>query len=86
MEDQFVVIRGIAKFVVTRSVSGVIVTALHNNNPIISRSQEIQVYIGAYVVGAMVADKAVDYVDQKIVSTCVFMKEFKDNRKKNQTK
>ena len=56
----------IASFVVGHSVSAVIVTNIHQNTIPITTRQKVQLYIGAFVVGAMVAEKAHAYTDQKI--------------------
>lgn len=55
----------IAKKIVTwtvgGAVSGVVVTLIHANTPTYNKTQKVKLYIGAYVIGAMVADKAVDW-------------------------
>jgi hypothetical protein len=59
-------VKTVVNFVVARSVSGVIVTALHQNVTTETRMQNLQLYIGAYVVGSMVADRAQDHVEKTI--------------------
>jgi hypothetical protein len=71
--------KAVARFVVGKCVSGVIVTVVHNNCPTFSKSQKVQLYVGAFVVGAMVADAARDYTDKQIDSIV----EFVDNLKKD---
>jgi len=56
----------VTKFVIGKCVSGVIVTLLHNNVQTHSKSQKVQLYVGAYVVGAMVSDKAAEWTDKQI--------------------
>lgn len=58
--------KGIARAVVKYSVSGVVVTAIHNITPTYDKKQKAQLYIGAYVVGSMVADKAEEHIDSQI--------------------
>jgi hypothetical protein len=54
--------KSITKFVVGKSVSGVVVTLIHNNTTTYSKSQTAQLYVGAYVMGAMVADQADNWI------------------------
>lgn len=65
-EERLPFVRTASKFVVGKSVSGVIVTIVHQNTETFTKSQKIQLYVGAYVIGAMVADAAEDYIDKRI--------------------
>lgn len=55
-----------AKKLVSRAtaytVSGVVVTLIHQNTTVASTRNKVQLYVGAYILGAMVADKAAAYV------------------------
>jgi hypothetical protein len=75
--------KNIVKFVVGRSVSGVVVTVLHNNCPVEGKAQKAQLYIGAYVVGSMVADAAVDHVITEIDRIRGLVRELKASRKES---
>jgi hypothetical protein len=61
--------KAVARFVVGKCVSGVIVTVVHNNCPTFSKSQKVQLYV----------DAARDYTDKQIDSIV----EFVDNLKKD---
>jgi hypothetical protein len=60
------VAKKIAKIVVGHSVSGVTITVLHNNCPVEKTHQKVQLYIGAAVIGALVAEKAEAWTDKQI--------------------
>lgn len=68
----------VANMVVARSVSGVIVTMVHQNTTTHSKGQTAQLYIGAYVLGAMVADRASTYVENQIDAAADQIAKFKD--------
>ncbi|MDB5716122.1 MAG: hypothetical protein JWO15_3519 [Sphingomonadales bacterium] len=72
--------RTVAKFVVGRSVSVVVASALANLVPTTTKTQKVQVVIGATVVGAMVSDAACDYADKQMDAIAKAVTEFK-NRK-----
>lgn len=59
-------IKFVAGIVVTSSVSKVIVSLAHQNVTTATNVQTAQLYIGAYVLGSMVASSASEYVDGKI--------------------
>jgi hypothetical protein len=48
------------------AVSATVVSLIHQNTTTYSRGQAVQLYVGAAVVGAMVADKAADYVTTEV--------------------
>ena len=56
----------IARFAVGRCVSGVIVTAAHNITPTHTKTQKVQLDVGAYVVGAVVADATETWTDAQV--------------------
>lgn len=59
-------VKTVARFIVARSVSGVIVTIAHQNITTETKLQTAELYVGAYVLGSMVADAAKDHTDKKI--------------------
>lgn len=50
-------------------VSATVVSLIHQNTTTYNKRQTVQLYIGAYVVGAMFADKAEEYVTAKVAPT-----------------
>lgn len=65
----------ITSFVVGHSVGAVIVTNIHQNTTPITPRQKAQLYIGAFVIGQMVTEKAHAYTDQKIDEFITWWKE-----------
>lgn len=59
-------VKTVANFVVARSVSAVVVTVLHQNVTPANRLQIAELYVGAYVLGSMVAGHAQDHTEKKI--------------------
>lgn len=59
-------VKTVANFIVARSVSAVIVTIAHQNITPVTRLQTAELYIGAYVLGSMVAGHAQDHTEKKI--------------------
>lgn len=51
------------------AVSATVVSLIHQNTTTYNKRQTVQLYVGAYVVGAMVADKAEEYVTAKVQPT-----------------
>lgn len=56
----------ITKFVVGRSVGVIVGTIIKNNFPVESKTQKVQLFVGAYVLGAMVGEGAAMYAEHKI--------------------
>ncbi len=71
----------IAKLVVGTSVSSVIVTIIHQNTETFKPSQKAQLYIGAYVIGAMVAKQAGTWTDEKVDQIVVLIDSIKEATK-----
>lgn len=59
-------VKTVTNFIVARSVSAVIVTIAHQNVTPASKLQVAELYIGAYVLGSMVAGHAQDHTEKKI--------------------
>lgn len=59
-------VKSVTGFIVARSVSAVIVTIAHQNATPANKLQVAELYIGAYVLGSMVAGHARTHTDQKI--------------------
>jgi hypothetical protein len=55
-----------ANFIVARSVSAVVVTIAHQNIKTESKLQNAELYVGAYVLGSMAADRAQEHIEKKI--------------------
>lgn len=51
------------------AVSATVVSLIHQNTTTYSRGQAVQLYVGAAVIGAMVADKAAVYVSNEVGPT-----------------
>ena len=51
------------------AVSSVVVSIIHQNTTTYSKTQTVKLYVGAYVMGAIAADKAADYVEEKLTPT-----------------
>lgn len=64
--DKIEVTKKIVRLIVTTSVSGTVVTMIHAGTPVYTNAQKVKVYIGAYVIGAIVSDKCGDYTDKQI--------------------
>lgn len=85
MNDKIALAKGITKFVVGRSVGTVVATALRNNVSAVTRAQEVQVVVGSYVLGAMVADRAVEWTSQKFDETLIAIETFRHLHKEDKT-
>lgn len=59
-------VKTVANFVVARSVSSVIVTIAHQNITTHNKLQVAELYIGAYVLGSMVAGQAQKHTEEQI--------------------
>lgn len=81
-DPNLTVTKTITKFVVARCVSGVVVTLLHNNVQTHTKGQKAQLYVGAFVVGAMVADKAEDWTNTQIDEIADVVRKIKGHFKK----
>lgn len=64
--NKLVIARRIARFVAVRSVSGVVVTAVHQNVAVEGKLAKIQLYVGTFLLGSMVADKVWDHTEKQI--------------------
>lgn len=64
--NKLVIAKKIARFVAVRSVSGVVVTVIHQNVSVASKPAKVQLYIGAFLLGSMAADAAWDHAEQQI--------------------
>lgn len=73
-------VKTVANFIVGRSVSAVIVTLAHQNATPVTRLQTAELYIGAYVLGSMVASAAQDHTEKKIDEIAVLVDTVKKNR------
>lgn len=65
-DEKIATTKAIARFVVGKCASAVVVTVVHNNCPVTTKSQKVQLVIGAAVVGAMVSKQARAYTDEMI--------------------
>jgi hypothetical protein len=69
----------VAKFVTTRTVSGTVVSLIHQNTTTYSVPQKVSLYIGAFLVGSMVADNAWDHTEKQIDDLTKAFKESKNS-------
>lgn len=81
--EQIKTVKMVARFIVGRSVSAVIVTLVHQNVATTSRFQKLQLYIGAYVIGSMVSDQARIKTNHAVDKSLSFWTEVKENAKKS---
>lgn len=58
------------------AVSSVVVSIIHQNTTTYNRGQKAKLYIGAYVLGAMAADKAAVYVEEQVATYFVAIENF----------
>lgn len=79
--------KSIARLVATRAVSGVVVTLAHQNldTTDFTRLQKAGVYVGAYLIGSMVADAAADHVSDKIDMIAKVVREIKNGSDETET-
>ena len=56
-------------FIVGGAVSATAVSLIHQNTTTYTKRQTAQLYIGAYVIGAMIADKAEEWAAAKVTPT-----------------
>lgn len=65
-ESRIKMTKKVVRFVAVRTVSGTVVTLVHQNVETFSKSQKASLYVGAYLVASMVADKAWDHLEAEI--------------------
>jgi hypothetical protein len=77
----------VVKLVARRTVSGVVVTLAHQNlnTTDFSKMQKASVYVGTYLIGAMVADAAADRVDNKINDLVEAVKEIVNDEEETES-
>lgn len=56
----------ITRRIVGYSVTAVVITLIHQNIVTDKKRQVVQLYVGAFVIGEMVSDKAETWTDDKI--------------------
>jgi hypothetical protein len=61
-----VVTKFVTKAIVGTSVSGTLVTMIHQNTQYFNTTQKVKLYIGAAAMGMVVTDYVKDYADKKI--------------------
>lgn len=59
-------VKSVVGFVVNTSVSSTLVTLVHQNTFVEKPHHKVQLYIAAYVLGAMVGEQSRTYTDKKI--------------------
>jgi hypothetical protein len=64
--DSMKLTKTIVKFIAGRSVGSVITKVIRNNVAPASRVEEIQLVIGAHILGELVADRAIDWAENEI--------------------
>lgn len=58
--------KAITKLVVRRSVSGAMVTLVHNYCPTETKAQKAQLYVAAWAMGGVVSKSAADWAADKV--------------------
>lgn len=58
--------KAITRLVVGRCVSGIVYTMCRNNVTAETKTKKVLIFVGAQVLGNMVAESASDYTDRKI--------------------
>lgn len=72
------VTKTVTKFVVARCVGMVVATIVKNSIPVDTRTEKVQVFIGAHVLGAMVGEIASVYTNHKIDQMAEWLTEAKE--------
>lgn len=65
MDDKIKLAKGITKFVVGTSVGSVVAKAVKSNVAATNTLDGVQLIVGAYAIGGMVSDRAVDWAGPK---------------------
>ena len=65
-ESRIQTTKKVVRFVAVKSITGTVVTVLHQNIETFSKTQKVQLYIGAALVANVVADKAWDHFEAQI--------------------
>lgn len=60
------IVKKIVNVVVTTSVAFTVSSALKVNTPAVKPHHKVEAYVGSFIVGSMVADKAGTYTDGKV--------------------
>lgn len=69
--------KGVVRFVLSKCVSGTIITIIHQNTQTFSKSQKVQLYVGAYLVGGLVADQAWERAESAIDDFATSVRNFR---------
>lgn len=71
----------ITKAVVHHCVAGTIITAIHTLVPTETPAQKVKLYVGAWVVGGVVAERGDDYIEKTITELTDAFEELKNKNK-----
>lgn len=85
MEDKIKLAKGVAKFVVSTSVGSVIKNSIKNQVVPSNQFEQVQLVVGAYVLGAMIGDKALDWADARFESAAQAYKKIKEAQEEEST-
>lgn len=82
--NKILIAKAVTKFVVGRSVGRLMLNGIKANVPTYSRSEELQLMVGTFVVGGIVAEKGIDWAEQKFDEAVVAIQTIIEVRKANQ--
>lgn len=85
--SKFATAKTLAHIVAVRASSGVVVTLVHQNldTTDFTRLQKASVYVGAYLIGSMVADAAAEHLTKKFDMIVEAVAETKKNFEDSKT-
>ncbi len=81
MDDKIKLAKGFTKFVVGTSVGSVVVKAVKSNVTPANTLQGVQLIVGAYAIGGMVSDRAVDWAGPKFDEALETLQKIKSSLK-----
>lgn len=78
MSNKIMIAKAVTKFVVMKSVTSVATNIIKDLAPTpVNKREELQLIVGAYVIGGIVADQAVDWADEKLMEGIAFVEVLK---------
>lgn len=76
MNDKLKIAKTVTKFVVSNSCGFVVGQVVKNNTSPVNKLQQAELIVGAYVLGAMIGEKAGAYAEQEFDRIVAAVKEF----------
>ncbi|MCA1806572.1 MAG: hypothetical protein LC687_01730 [Actinobacteria bacterium] len=85
MSDKITIAKNVAKFVVSTSVAAVVKNGIKTQVVPSNQFEHVQIVVGAYVIGAMIGDKAIDWADNRFNATQAAIKKYKSDTEETTT-